>query len=138
MTDLILNTPTFPKWPAALGQIPLISFPDQVFRASEGMPPPHEFPTVDCMGRDPASPRPAARLFSATGRLVLPLSFAFLQFQLHAHHGGARNRRIAARKKSAGVINTSFRQRDWNRSLFDGKWLLPVSVLVAANNIEEM
>ena len=42
-------------------------------------------------------PGPAATLFSATDKPVLPLSFALGQFQRHAPDGGARNRRIAAR-----------------------------------------
>jgi hypothetical protein len=39
----------------------------------------------------------AATSFSAPDRLVLPLSFTLGQLQRHAHDGGARIRRIAAR-----------------------------------------
>jgi hypothetical protein len=35
--------------------------------------------------------------FSAADKPVLPLSFGLEQFQLHAHDGVARNRRMVAR-----------------------------------------
>jgi len=40
---------------------------------------------------------PAALFFSLAGRPVLPLSFIFGLDRGHAHDGGARNRRTAAR-----------------------------------------
>ena len=46
---------------------------------------------------NPQHPGPAAVFFSASGRLVLPLSFSFGLDRGHAHSGGARNRRMAAR-----------------------------------------
>jgi hypothetical protein len=45
----------------------------------------------------PHHPRPAATFFSAAGRPVLPLSFSLGLDRGHAHIGGVRNRRIAAR-----------------------------------------
>ena len=40
---------------------------------------------------------PAAPFFSAPDRPAEPRSCAFRQFQRHAYHGSARNRRIAVR-----------------------------------------
>jgi hypothetical protein len=46
---------------------------------------------------NPQHPGPAVPFFSAADGPVLPLSFSLGQFQRHAHDGGARNRRMAAR-----------------------------------------
>ncbi|MDA0187252.1 MAG: hypothetical protein O3C59_07220, partial [Proteobacteria bacterium] len=44
----------------------------------------------------PLFPCPAAVFFSAAGRPVLLLSFCLNPNPVHAHDGGARNRRMAA------------------------------------------
>ena len=45
----------------------------------------------------PLFPCPGAAFFSAADRSVQPLSFSLSVDRDHAHSGGARNRRIAAR-----------------------------------------
>jgi len=43
--------------------------------------------------------------FSASGRLVLPLSFSFGVYRSHAHEGGARSRRMATRMvRTIGLV----------------------------------
>jgi len=46
---------------------------------------------------NPQHPGPTAMFFGAAVRPVLPLSFSLSLDHRHAHDGGARNRRIAAR-----------------------------------------
>jgi hypothetical protein len=46
---------------------------------------------------NPQHPGPAVTFFSAMDGPILPLSFSLGEDLGHAHDGGARNRRIAAR-----------------------------------------
>jgi hypothetical protein len=46
---------------------------------------------------NPQHSGPAAPFFSAADGPVLPLAFSLKQFQRHAHDGGVRRRRMAAR-----------------------------------------
>lgn len=51
--------------------------------------------------------------FSAADKPVLPLTFGLGQFQLHAHDGGARNRRMAASMaRTIGPVTATSGGRD--------------------------
>ena len=89
--------PTFPKWPAVWRQGRLILPAGQAFFAPSGV-----CGRASCWNRadrpgKPLSPGPGAVFFSAAGRPVLLLSFSLGVDRGHAHSGGARNRRMAAR-----------------------------------------
>ena len=89
--------PTFPKWPTFWRQDRLTASPDQAFSALSGVCGRANARSWANGHVNPQHPGPAATFFSASGRLVLPLSFSFGLNRGHAHSGGARNRRMAAR-----------------------------------------
>lgn len=89
--------PTFPKWPAFCREDRLTAPPDQAVSAPSGVCGRAHVRSWANWPANPQHPGPAATFFSASGRLVLPLSFSFGLDRGHAHSGGARNRRMAAR-----------------------------------------
>lgn len=89
--------PTFPKWPAVWRQGRLILPAGQAFFAPSGV-----CGRANCWNRadqtgQPLSVCPGPVFFSAADRPVLPLLFSLGLDRGHAHSGGARNRRMAAR-----------------------------------------
>ena len=93
----VSNNPTFPKWPTVCREDRLILPVEQAFFALSGV-----------CGRanacswvdgplNPPRRCPVASVFSAADEPVLPLSFSLGPDRGHAHSGGARNRRMAAR-----------------------------------------
>ena len=89
--------PTFPTWTAVCHQDRLILPVKQAFFALSGVcRRPNAWSSAD-HAVNPQHPGPAASFFSAVGRPVEPLSLSFSPDRGHAHSGGARNRRMAAR-----------------------------------------
>ena len=96
-------------WPAVWREGRLILPAGQAFFAPSGV-----CGRANCWNRadrprKPLSSGPGAVFFSAAGRSVQPLSFSLSVDRDHAHSGGARNRRIAARMaRTIGPVTATF------------------------------
>jgi hypothetical protein len=90
-------SPTFPKWPAVWRENRLIFPVEQAFFAPSGLCGRANGWNWADWAADPQCPCLAAAFFSAADRPVEPRSFSLDPDRGHAHDGGARNRRMAAR-----------------------------------------
>ncbi len=93
----LTSDPTFPKWPAFCRQNRLVLSTEQALFALSGVWGRTNAWNWADRPTNPDHPGPAAPFFFAADGPVLRLSCSLGPDRGHAHSGGARNRRMAAR-----------------------------------------